>query len=306
MTWLFLAMIPPFLWAVETLIDQYMARKYFPGESILALTTGSILYALILPILGMVFHEHIMVKPIEAFLLIGLGVLTILSFMPYIKAIEKEDSSMAVPLYELSPAFVFFLGWVFFDERISQAQYGGVLLTLLGAVLVSFDFKTKRLRMNTVILMLLATFLWAVVTILKRASLFEVDWFAASYWMAYGYFFIFASLMIFSKKKRAFMIDLAQREKWAPFAWSFAEEVMFFSSMLIYMKALSLVPATGLLNTVMAIKPVFVLMLTYLAFKYKPKRFDPPAMGKEFLWRLFCILLILSGISVIYLSGASL
>lgn len=305
MEWLFLALIPPLFWATENLIDQFMARKYFPGESILALTTGGILYALVLPVLALIIPNMIAVETHQALVLMALGVAVVIAYIPYMKALEADDASLAVPLYELSPAFVFFFAWVAFDERIGQFQYGGVILIILGAILISFDFGTKKMRKRTVLLMLTAAFLTAILDILRRWILFDINWFTATYWMSYGTFFVFAFLFATNKKKRDFVVKLLKREKAMPLVCSLTEEIMFFLSMLAYMKAMSMAPATGLVSTITSIQPVFLLILSYVAFKFKPEQFTPPSTRKEFVWRLFCILLILSGVSVIYITGGS-
>jgi len=70
------------------------------------------------------------------FLLLS-GLATAASWLAYFRALKLGDASQVAPVDKLSVVFIVILGVLFLGEKFSLANWLGIVLMLLGALLVS-------------------------------------------------------------------------------------------------------------------------------------------------------------------------
>ena len=91
-----------------------------------------------------------------AFVLIS-AILYILATYFYFKALEKNDASIVVVMFQLIPVFSYMFSLIFFGERLGINEILGGLIIISSAIIISFDFAEKSSK-NKIIALILMTF----------------------------------------------------------------------------------------------------------------------------------------------------
>jgi len=64
-----------------------------------------------------------------------------LSYLPYLIALEQHDTSLVVPLFQITPIFGIILARFFLGEIMNIQQLGGAGILIISAVLLGINFK---------------------------------------------------------------------------------------------------------------------------------------------------------------------
>src|SRR6266404_1298409 len=114
MNWFLIALLAPALWSVTNHIDKYVISKYFKGGSVGAAILFTCFISLIFIPLSFLFDRNIFAIPLKYILLISFnGSLYVLGLLPYILALNKDEASIVVPLFQTIPIFTYVLGFIF-------------------------------------------------------------------------------------------------------------------------------------------------------------------------------------------------
>src|SRR3989338_8059799 len=105
--WFLIALIAPILWSVINHIDKYILSRYEEGRGVGALLVFSSLSSIIvLPILAVVYGSQIFGLPlIDRLILLIAGLLNAAGFYFYLKAMDIEEASVVIPLFQVDPIF---------------------------------------------------------------------------------------------------------------------------------------------------------------------------------------------------------
>ena len=175
MSWFFIALGAPALWAIVNIIDQYLIKKYTnekKNSSVGALVLFSSLIGLLFAFLIGLFASGIFDIPLlDKVLLFLSGFLTVLWVILYLFAVREEQVSAVAPWFLIVPVFTYVLGYLFLGETLSLFQKIGSLIVLFGVLLLSIDFsnqKKAKLKLNIILYMVPACFLIASISIIFK------------------------------------------------------------------------------------------------------------------------------------------
>lgn len=120
MNWFLIALVAPALWSVSNHIDKYLVSKYFKGGGTGAMPIfSSGIGFLVLPVI-LVFHPEVLSFPIMQGLVVAFnGFIYIAALLPYIYALQRDEASIVVPLFQTIPVFGYILGYIFFGEQLT-------------------------------------------------------------------------------------------------------------------------------------------------------------------------------------------
>jgi drug/metabolite transporter (DMT)-like permease len=163
MQWYFFAFLSPLLWAISNHIDKYILSKYLKnvGSGVLAIFAGLVGLMLSLGILIVSPSSILGMSLFHAVIIILNGALLLIAFIPYFYALQEEDASSVVPLYQMIPIFSLILGSFLLGESLTLVQSFGGMCIIFGAVLISIDPTSAgfNLKKRVFLLMLLSSFL---------------------------------------------------------------------------------------------------------------------------------------------------
>jgi len=187
--WLLLAFSGPVCWAVSTHIDKYLVDRYFQNSdtAVLMLFTALVGVAL-LPFIWWIEPAILAPTPGAIVVMTVSGILYMGAMLFYLRAIQSEEASVVAPLFQASTLFTFLLGYLFLHERLSAFQLLGGGMIVTGALGLSLQrgMKMHGFKTRLVLLMLAATFVLALSTVLFKFFAIRDNFWTTTFWTFVG------------------------------------------------------------------------------------------------------------------------
>ena len=145
MTWLFFALLAPFLFALTNQIDKILLARYFTKVKATTLLFYTVIVSGIIAIGIVSFKPSVLTVPLfDAGLMFAAGIIFYFAITPFIKALSIEEASRVVPVFQIQPVLAYIFGVVLFHETlsVSQALAGGIIVA--GALLINLDLDNRR------------------------------------------------------------------------------------------------------------------------------------------------------------------
>ncbi len=207
---IFLALIPPFLYAVSNYIDQYLVHKYNKDKKtsgVVPLVMVSSLFSIIvIAILGITNWPNIFtVSGVNKFILISSGILQICAITLYLYALEDEDSDSVAPFWLLVAPISLILSSLVLGESLNGIELisGGILL--LGALIMNIHIhkneKIFSLHWRIILLMISAATIAACINVAFKFG-YDASFFVSLFWNHVGTFLFGICWYLFSPSAR--------------------------------------------------------------------------------------------------------
>lgn len=213
MNWIFLALLAPFIYAINVFLDKYLISAKLPDYRSLPIF-GAFLAIPVVIILGF-FQGFGSVSIKDALLVIITGVFAIWGFSLYLESLIKEETSIIIIFIQLIPAMVLVLSYFILGERINFQQFLGFSLLLTSSILVSL--KKEKMKINIskqLIYIFLADVLWSLSYILIKFASVSVNFPSLVMYESVGVILGVLSLLIFIMPiKRAFQKTIIKIRK---------------------------------------------------------------------------------------------
>ncbi len=186
MTWFFVTLIAPFIYAATNHIDKILLEKYFKDSGIGTLMLFSSLLSIIaLPFILLGDTGVLDVGLINIVILAAIGFMNVLVLLFYLLALEDEEASIAILFYQLVPVLALVLGYFILGETISKLQFLAMAIVILGTSIIAFEIDAEnnfKLRKKTAIYMSLASFFWALESVIFKAVALEENVWRSLFW----------------------------------------------------------------------------------------------------------------------------
>jgi uncharacterized membrane protein len=270
--WLLLAFCGPVCWAVSTHIDKYLVDRYFHDSdtAVLMLFTAFLGVAL-LPLIWWI--EPALLKPSLTAIAVmtASGVLYMGAILFYLRAIQSEEASVVAPLFQASTLFTFLLGYLFLRERLAIAQLLGVGLIICGALSLSFRRgpKARKFKSSLIALMLGATFVMSLSTVLFKFFAIRGDFWTTTFWTFVGEGLFGVLLLLIPGYRRQFA-DMFRQNPGAVIGVNAANEVINLGGGLSVRYA-SLLAPVALVSAISSTTTFFVFFFGILLTLFFPK-----------------------------------
>ncbi|MBI3114575.1 MAG: EamA family transporter [Candidatus Harrisonbacteria bacterium] len=297
MSWFSLALIPPALYAAVNHLDKYLVSRYFANAGAGSLLIFSSLIGAVLFPFVYLFHPDVLaVPPLAALIMIGNGILYIIALLPYLAAIQREETSVATPLFQTVPVFGYVLGYIFLGETLTAPQLSGSVIIILGALIISLNLAPGQYGMKRRVLgfMLLSSFLIAVMGVVFKFVAVQESFWAATFWSYVGLALTaFFTLAAIPSARREFLGAI--RAHGARFiAQNAAGEIINVCAMLLSTYATLLAPV-ALVWAVNGFQPVFTLTFGILLTLFIPRWGVERIAPRDLTQKTFAIALMILG-----------
>ena len=187
--WLLYAFSGPIFWAVSTHIDKYLVDRYFRQADTTVLMVFTALIGLIfLPPIA-IFDAGVLKPGWGAIAVMTVsGILYMGAVLFYLRAIQSEEASIVAALFQASTLFTFLLGWMFLGEKLGWTKGAGCALIVLGAFILSQGRRLSfgKFKLRLVLLMLAATFVVALSSVLFKFFAVADDYWTTTFWNFLG------------------------------------------------------------------------------------------------------------------------
>src|SRR5215469_2395383 len=270
--WLLFAFCGPVCWAVSTHIDKYLVDRYFRDSdpAILMLFTA-LLGVVLLPFIWWV-EPSILKPPLRAIaVMTASGVFYMGAILFYLRAIQSDEASVVAPLFQASTLFTFLLGFFFLHERLGVAQLLGGGLVVGGALSLSFrgGLQAKRFKWRLIVLMLAATFVLALASVLFKYFAIQDDFWTTTFWTFVGEG-LFGVLLLLNTNYRRQFGELFRQNPGAVVGVNAANELINLGGGLSVRYA-SLLAPVALVSAISSTTTIFVFAFGILLTLFLPK-----------------------------------
>ena len=297
MNWFLIALIAPVLWAITNHIDKYLISKYFKGGSIGALMIfSSIIGFLLLPIIYFIEPNVLNIEISIILILVFNGILYVVGLLPYFYAIEKDEASIVVPLFQLIPLFSYILALFALDEKLTSLQIIASLLIVIGAVLISINFDNGKEKFKSKVfwLMVLSSFLVALNGLIFKIFAIKESYWTSGFWEYVGFSIFAIVLILFVKSYRKQFLYVFKNNKVVVLSINGANEILNIIAKLSMNFATILAPL-ALAWVVNGFQPFFVLLFGVMLAMFFPKLTDESLNKKHILQKVIAILIMFAG-----------
>jgi drug/metabolite transporter (DMT)-like permease len=215
MTPIIIAMLSPALWAASNHIDKYLVDRRMQNAGVGAALVFSSLVGVPMALIFWLLRPDVTtIHPLNAAILTVNGVLYIVSLLPYLLALQRDDAAVVVPLFQLTIVFSYVLGLIFLGEQLTPAQAGGSLFIIAGSLVLTLQWRAgMRLKHDVLLLMLAAAFLNALNWFLFKYAALSEDFFVSSFWEYAGFSIAALGLLLVSRSRNEFFQVLATNSR---------------------------------------------------------------------------------------------
>ncbi len=277
-TWLILAILAPLAWSFANYLDKFILAKSVSndgedgGGGGLLILSGlvSLLFAGTVAVIKGFNSMFILSERDIVFLIIS-GVFEAMYLLFYFRALEKENATTVVGLFQFSPIFGLLFGFLFLREIPNIYQACAVVLIFIGTLFILWKKGDKfSLRGGIVGLMFLSTLFVGLYNTLFKIAGENISFWTAIYWQYFGIGLAGILFFIFIKSYRTQFDNMIKKRAGIVLFATFAAEVMNILAILATNAAILLAPI-GIVLSVGSVQPIFVLLegmaLAYIAPK---------------------------------------
>ena len=201
MTWFFIALIGPFMYALTNHIDKILLEKYFKNNGVgTIILFSSIFSVVVLPFLFFIDKTVLDVGGLQIIVLLIVGILGALVLWCYLLALKNEEVSVAIVFYQLMPVFGYILSYFILGETLTKLQIVAMVIVILGTAIISFEIDAEnkfKLRRKTILPMLAAAFFWALGGVLFKLVALEENVWRSFFWENVGLLIVGIFIFIF-------------------------------------------------------------------------------------------------------------
>jgi len=299
MTWFFIALGAPFLWALVNISDQYLVKKYSVGKrGSGGLVLFSSLIGIVMAVLIGIFTSGLSQIPIiDKILLFINGGLIIFWIILYLYTIEIEDISSIIPWFLTVPIFGYILGYLFLGEILSIKQLIGSAIILVGVLLISIDFSLEeknKFKWKPAIYMIACCMIIATIgVIFKYVTVVDKFW-VSSFWEYLGLGVFGILIFIFIPKYRREFLYMNKKGGLKIFSLNILSESITVFGNLLTNYALLLAPVT-MVYLVGTFQPAIVLVLVIIFTKFYPKIISEKIHHQVLIPKIIAIIIMIIG-----------
>ena len=298
MSWFLIALLPPALWSITNHFDKYLLSKYFKGAGVGALMVfSSIIGMLLLPLIIFI-HPEVIASFQPKYLLISLnGFFYILAVLPYFYALQRDEASIAVPLFQMVPIFSYFLSYLVLGETLTAVQIVGGLIILFGAVLISLDLtvhKKIKFKREVFFYMALSSLLFAINFMFFKFFAIQAHFWVTSFWEYVGFAVFAFLLLVFVKPYREEFVNVMKTNRASVLTINGINETINIVAKASFNFASLLAPIT-LVWIVNGLQPFFVFIFGVILTLVFPKISQENITRKALAQKIVAIVIMFAG-----------
>lgn len=298
--WFFYSVLAAFLWAIVNYCDKYLIEKYCKNRSVGALIIYSALVAIPFAILIFLLKTtEVFIDMKSSLIMIIAGAFYIFTFIPYLYALEKDETSTVAPLFLFTPALSTILAFFFLGESVSPLKIIAIAMVTAGALLISTDLKQFTFKKEIFILMLVTSFMHAASVVVFKKVAVEGDFWATAFWEFVGIGLAGVFLFAFIKSYREDFIDMVKTNSSAITIINvFSESITIFGNLLV--RSATLLAPVALVQTASeGIQPFIVLAFGILLTKLFPQIIEEDVSSTKISQKIIAFTVMFVGITIL-------
>lgn len=295
---IFFAILSPAIYGINNYIDKFFLGKFNISPVVISIyggIAGFLTGAIILFFAG--FYQADFKSVI---IILASGFLTNLYILPYFKALQKDEASRIIPLFQFTPIFVLILSFMFLGEALRIGQYAGAILIISGAFLISLqklDFKMFNLR-PSFWYMLLSSFIFAVSMVLYKFGVKEIPFWHTLPLEGFGMALGALAIYLYKNNGKNFIKETRNFSR-NVYGLMFINEAVYILARYTAYFALSLITAS-IVNILFGFQQIFVLIYGIILSLWSPRILKEVINKKVIAQKVASIIIIFVGLYFIF------
>jgi drug/metabolite transporter (DMT)-like permease len=301
MSWFWIALAAPAIWAAVNHIDKYIITKYFTGKGVGSLVIFTGLSGLIISVLILLFnYSAVIFAPLSVVIIMLNGALLIAAFIPYLHALKKEEASWVCMMYQVIPVFSYFLALIFLHEYLSLQQIIGSLIIVMSALMLSIDIGQKiKFKLKPLLLMTLSSLMIAINVLVFKIIALDQNFWGTAFWEYIGGFIfvvvLFCCLPIY---RRQFLATIVKSRNKVISVNLLAEFLNIIAKLLANFA--SLLAPLALVWVVNGFSPIIVFVYGVILTLFIPNWGKENLSGKLILQKILVLIVMLLGLYILF------
>jgi drug/metabolite transporter (DMT)-like permease len=297
MSWFYLALLAPFLYAIVNLLDDNLLSFVYKSPYLACVSAG---FFGSLPLFSRFFiHAHFLSLNL-AILALGAGFLTLAYYFFYFRGLESDTPSVVIALFSLAPVTIPIFAHFIVNERLSALELTGFLIVLLASLgLAVTDLKNLKFSRALIPVAIAVVFMDAI-SIMTKYVYQRTDFYSAYLYFSAGMGLgaLFFLIIKFKENKKGLLVIKKQIKKLLPIF--IVAELVGLSAELTLNLAISK-GSVSLVKVIEGIQPIFVLLIALILYPLSPKFFREAEQGKP-IRKFILFFVIVVGLGVITLA----
>lgn len=298
MNWLIFSIIPPALWAITNHIDKYMLGKFFKNRESGAFMLFTAFFGVLVALYAFIFKaSSIEVSYPATLIMMAGGAASLASGYFYLKALDKADPTIVVPLFQLVAIVRYFLGLIFLDEHLTMMQIVACSLVIAGSVLLTLESSEKKIKfkMSVIWPMVASVLITSVNGLIFKYVAIQSNYWSTQAWDWLGLFIAGVLIFYFNKRWRSSFVEILQESRSFVLGITALNEVLNISAGLIFTYAILLMPLAVVSVVSNGMQPFFVFLFGLIITIFLPRFGKESILGKHLIQRIIAIAVIFLG-----------
>lgn len=291
MEWYIYAFLAPAFWALNNIFIKFLItnkfKTYIPMiSSIIIMDVPFALVTLLIVPLNINF-------PYTIYALI-VGILPIIAFYFYSKALLLEEVSRLITLFQLIPVFVALLSVILLKELLTIHKYLGIVIIVIASMLISFrTIKGKSSFSNAFKFMIPFSLIIAIYSILEKFLLNYFEFWSLFFWNVFGALLGIIFLLSLGKPRKEF-VSIIPSVGLKGFFVTFIGEGMYVIGALFSLLAFSLADAS-IVSALLGLQPFYLFFYTIILSIFLPRILEEEITKRVIVLKITAIILMFIG-----------
>jgi uncharacterized membrane protein len=301
MAWVFTALLAAIISSVANIVDSHLVSKKLPSLYSFLIPMG-ITQLIVCIILFISFPFKQNMDAAHILIAVGAAIVNTVASILILNALRKSEVSRVIPVISAAPIFVALLSIPLLGDRLGIWQWVAILMTVLGAVLISLqtEGKSRKTKLQkTFFLLVLIALMAAIGGIGFKYALEQM-----SFWNMYSINGLCISIVVLTYSLRKENIqelkNLEQRTQ--KFFLVAGDQLLGITSGILAFKAMGMGPIS-LVNALLNVRPAFVFVFSLLLSLFLPNIINDRLTKNTAVMKFAAIVLMTAGIVIISLSS---
>lgn len=260
-----------FLWAIVNYIDKYLVERFSKESGTGALIILSALFpSTLLPIAFIIEKGNIALHPQSAVILIFSGILTTIWITLYLYALEDDDASTVMPIFQLTPILALGTAFIFLHEMPETNELIAGAVILFGSLILGYEFATGKMKWKLLFLVGGSSLTIALMHTFFKFVAQDVSFWSALFWHAIGIVLSGVLLFMGHTEYRNQFLSFIKQNAGIGLTLNAANETLTLVGDILFAYAILLAPL-ALIQTSEAFQPIFVFCIGIVLFFFAPK-----------------------------------
>lgn len=291
---IWIGLLPPALRAISNYIDKYLLSKLFHEEKNLSvlLIFSSIMGIVLLPFI-LVFTDNVFaISALNKIVMIGSGVIYILSLIPYLYALRKDETSTVAPLFQMVAPISLILWYFLLGESLNTQQLIGFFIIFISSFALSLDLTHKaKFKYEIFLLMFASCALLSLKFIAFKWVDVQASFWTTTFWEYIWFGLASAFLLCIPWYAKSFL-RIFKKNKYKIISLNAANEIINIGGIILmnYVSVITLVWLAQLMN---GFQPIFIFIFGILFTLLLPKIIKEKYSKAVIIQKIICFVLML-------------